>query len=172
VLPVARREARERALSLLYEAESKGISADAVIAELPVKPDAFATGLVLGVGSDQARIDSLISSHAIGWAMERMPVVDRALLRMATYELLAHEDVPTAVVISEAVDLATQYSTDESGRFVNGVLAAIATDVRGEPVPSLESIHPADPADPADPVESVDSVDRADRADRADPPSA
>jgi len=74
----------------------------------------------------------LISSHAIGWAMDRMPVVDRALLRMGTFELLAHGDVPTAVVISEAVDLATQYSTDESGRFVNGVLAAIAAEVRGE----------------------------------------
>jgi transcription antitermination protein NusB len=132
VLPVGRREARERALSLLYEAESKGTSPGEVIAELPVKPDAFAADLVLGVGSEQARIDSLISSHAIGWAMDRMPVVDRALLRLGTYELLEHEDVPTAVIISEAVDLATQYSTDESGRFVNGVLAAIATDVRGK----------------------------------------
>jgi transcription antitermination protein NusB len=144
VLPVARREARERALSLLYEAESKGVSPGAVIAELPVQPDAFATGLVMGVGSQQARIDSLISSHAIGWAMDRMPVVDRALLRMATYELLEHEDVPTAVIISEAVDLATQYSTDESGRFVNGVLAAVATDVRGESAPAPDSGDPAE----------------------------
>jgi transcription antitermination protein NusB len=142
VLPVARREARERALSLLYEAESKGVSPEVVIAELPVQPDAFATGLVIGVGSEQARIDSLISSHAIGWAMDRMPVVDRALLRMATYELLEHEDVPTAVVLSEAVDLAAQYSTDESGRFVNGVLAAIATDVRGEAVQATEPLDP------------------------------
>ena len=133
MLPVARREARERALSLLYEAESKGVRPEAVIADLPVQPDAFATDLVLGVGSQQARIDALISSHAIGWAMDRMPVVDRALLRMGTFELLGHEDVPTAVVISEAVDLATQYSTDESGRFVNGVLAAIAVEVRGDP---------------------------------------
>jgi transcription antitermination protein NusB len=131
VLPVGRREARERALSLLYEAESKGVSPGAVVAELPVPPDAFAADLVVGVASSQARVDLLISSHAIGWAMDRMPVVDRALLRMGTYELLAHADVPTAVIISEAVDLATQYSTDESGRFVNGVLAAIATDVRG-----------------------------------------
>jgi len=150
VLPVARREARERALSLLYEAESKDVSPEAVIAELPVKPDAFATGLVMGVGVEQARIDSLISSHAIGWAMDRMPVVDRALLRMGTYELLEHEDVPTAVIISEAVDLATQYSTDESGRFVNGVLAAIATDVRGESAPA---------PDPREPVERVERVD-------------
>jgi len=78
------------------------------------------------------RIDSLISCYSIGWVMDRMPAVDRALLRMATYEILSHPDVPTAVVISEAVDLATQYSTDESGRFVNGVLAAIAAVVRGD----------------------------------------
>jgi N utilization substance protein B len=63
--------------------------------------------------------------------MDRMPVVDRALLRMATYELLARPDVPTGVVISEAVELATEYSTDESGRFVNGVLGTIAGLLRG-----------------------------------------
>jgi N utilization substance protein B len=132
VQPVARREARERALSLLYEAESKGVEPVALLDELPVPPDAFAAGLVSGVGLELGRIDSLISSHSIGWVMDRMPAVDRALLRMATFELLSHPDVPTAVVISEAVDLAAQYSTDESGRFVNGVLAAIAVVVRGD----------------------------------------
>ena len=146
MLPVARREARERALSLLYEADSKGVPPEAVIAELPVQPDAFATDLVLGVGSQRARIDSLISSHAIGWAVDRMPVVDRALLRMGTFELLAHGDVPTPVVISEAVDLATQYSTDESGRFVNGVLAAIAAEVRGESGDTGGEAEPLNPA--------------------------
>ncbi len=139
------------------------MSPGAVLAELPVKPDAFAEGLVVGVESEQARIDSLISSHAIGWAMDRMPVVDRALLRMATYELLAHADVPTAVIISEAVDLATQYSTDESGRFVNGVLAAIATDVRGAagaPAGTLDSPSVLDSAEVLDspvPPGSADS---------------
>jgi transcription antitermination protein NusB len=133
-------------LSLLYEAESKGVPPEAVIAELPVQPDAFATDLVLGVGSQQERIDALISSHAIGWALDRMPVVDRALLRMGTFELLGHEDVPTAVVISEAVDLATQYSTDESGRFVNGVLAAIAVEVRGHSGDIGGAAEPVDPA--------------------------
>ena len=75
-------------------------------------------------------IDDLISGHAIGWTVDRMPVVDRALLRMATFELMARPDVPTGVVISEAVELATQYSTDESGRFVNGMLATIAGVIR------------------------------------------
>ena len=130
MLPVARREARERALSLLYEASSKGASPAAVLAELPVAPDAFAVDLVRGVEAQQLRVDELIEANAIGWALGRMPVVDLAVLRMATYELLAHPDVPTAVVISEAVELASQYSTDESGRFVNGVLATIADQVR------------------------------------------
>jgi len=130
VLPVARREARERALSLLYEAEAKQASPGQVLDDLPVPPDAFTADLVRGVGADVERIDGLISRHAIGWALDRMPAIDRAVLRMATYELLARPDVPTAVVLSEAVELAAGYSTDESGRFVNGVLSAIATDAR------------------------------------------
>jgi N utilization substance protein B len=114
----------------LYEASSKGASPGEVLAELPVAPDAFAVDLVRGVEEQQPRIDGLIEANAIGWALGRMPVVDLAVLRLATYELLAHPDVPTAVVISEAVELASQYSTDESGRFVNGVLATIADTVR------------------------------------------
>jgi N utilization substance protein B len=130
VAPVARREARERALSLLYEAESKGREPAEVLEDLPVPPDPFSAGIVTGVGSRREEIDRLIQEHAIGWAIDRMPVIDRAVLRMGTYELLAHPDVPTAVVLSEAVELAGSYSTDESGRFVNGVLSAIATDIR------------------------------------------
>jgi transcription antitermination protein NusB len=130
VLPVARREARERALSLLYEAEAKQMSPDQILADLPVAPDAFAADLVHGVGANLVRIDGLIGAHAIGWALDRMPAVDRAVLRLATYELIAHDDVPTAVVLSEAVELAASYSTDESGRFVNGVLSAVSAEVR------------------------------------------
>ena len=132
MLPPTRREARERALSLLYEAESKRVAPGDVLKDLPVEPDPFVADVVAGVGRELQRIDALISTHAIGWELERMPVVDRALLRMATYELIGRPDVPTAVVISEAVDLAGQYSTDDSGRFLNGVLAAIASEVRGE----------------------------------------
>jgi N utilization substance protein B len=129
-VPGARREARERALSLLYEAEAKGQAPGEVVRELPVAPEPFAAALVEGVGSRAEEIDGLISRHSIGWALERMPAVDRALLRMATFELLSRPDVPTAVVLSEAVALAGSYSTDDSGRFVNGVLAAIAGEVR------------------------------------------
>ncbi|MGH9056696.1 MAG: transcription antitermination factor NusB [Acidimicrobiales bacterium] len=126
----ARREARERALSLLYEAESKGVAPGTVLSELPVTPDRYASDLVEGVERDLARIDALLAAHSIGWEIDRMPAVDRALLRMATFELLDRPDVPTAVVISEAVELAKQYSTDDSGRFVNGVLATVAGVVR------------------------------------------
>jgi N utilization substance protein B len=133
----ARREARERALALLYEADSKQVDAAEVLAELPVAPDPFVVLLVEGVGRTRSEADRLIEDNAIGWALDRMPVIDRTLLRMAVFELLGLPDVPTAVVISEAVDLATQYSTDESGRFVNGVLAKIAEQTRpGHPAGS------------------------------------
>jgi N utilization substance protein B len=125
-----RREARERALGLLYEAEVKGITPAELLAELPVAPDPFAAAEVAGVGSAMARLDALIGRYAVAWAVDRMPAVDRALLRMATWELLERPDIPTGAVISEAVELAKAYSTEESGRFVNGVLGSLAADVR------------------------------------------
>jgi N utilization substance protein B len=125
-----RREARERALGLLYEADAKGQDGQQVLDDLPVPPDPFVVELVRGVGSRAAEIDPLISANSIDWALERMPVVDRTVLRMAIWELLARTDVPIGVVISEAVELAKRYSTEESGRFVNGVLASVAAKVR------------------------------------------
>ena len=127
-----RREARERALSLLYEADVKDMAPSAVLADLPVPPDAFVADLVRGVGANLERIDQLISKYAIDWTLDRMPLVDRTVLRIAAYELLDRSDVPTGAVVSEAVELAKRYSTDESGRFVNGVLGSIADEVRGD----------------------------------------
>lgn len=130
-MPVgSRREARERALGLLYEAEAKGITPAEVLAELPVPPDPFAADLVAGVGAVQERLDELISRFAVDWTVERMPVIDRTVLRIATFELVERPEVPIAAVISEAVELAKTYSTEDSGRFVNGVLASIAAEVR------------------------------------------
>jgi N utilization substance protein B len=126
-----RREARERALGLLYEAEAKAVTPDAVLADLPVPPDEFARDLVHGVQANQVETDELIRRYAKGWALERMPVIDRTLLRMAIYELGHRPDVPTAAIISEAVELAKRYSTDDSGRFVNGMLGRIAEELRG-----------------------------------------
>ncbi len=126
----SRREARERALSLLYEAEVKGIPPEAVLEELPLDPDPFAADLVVGVGKHVATIDELIARFAIDWAIDRMPTVDRNVLRLAVYELLERPDVPVGAVISEAVELAQRYSTDGSGRFVNGMLSSIASEAR------------------------------------------
>lgn len=127
----SRREARERAFMLLYEAEAKALTPSALLADLPVAPDDYTCAVVRGVEANSSEVDSLITRHAIGWALDRMPAVDRAVLRVATFELLGRPDVPTAVVLSEAVELAGEYSTDESGRFVNGVLASVAAAVRG-----------------------------------------
>ena len=125
-----RRAARERALELLYEAETKGTTAAEIADVLPIAPDAYAVELATGVDVHHEEIDRIIVEHLTGWTLERMPSVDRALLRMATFELL-HCDVPVGVVISEAVELASEFSTDDSSRFVNGVLSAIARERRG-----------------------------------------
>jgi N utilization substance protein B len=95
-----------------------------------VAPDSYATALATGVDDNRDEIDALVGRHAKGWTLERMPSVDRAVLRMATFELLHREDVPVAVAISEAVELAQEFSTDESGRFVNGVLSSVAKQAR------------------------------------------
>ena len=125
-----RRQARERALSLLYEAETKGVAPAEVLAALPVEPARFATELVTGVGEHAEEVDGYIRKFAEGWALERMPAVDRAVLRIAVFELLHRLDVPTGAVLSEAVELAGRYSTEESSRFVNGLLAHVAREVR------------------------------------------
>ena len=130
VLPGARRRARERALELLYEAETKDLSPTQLLAELPVAPEEYASQLVMGVERRGEEVNRLLGRHATGWTIERMPVVDRCVLRMAAYELLDELDVPVAVVLDEAVELAKTYSTEDSGRYVNGVLSAVATEVR------------------------------------------
>ncbi|HEX2047242.1 MAG TPA: transcription antitermination factor NusB [Acidimicrobiales bacterium] len=128
----SRRQARERALSLLYEAESKDAAPAVVLAALPVEPAPFAAELVTGVGEHLDELDKWIASYARDWTIDRMPALDRALLRMGVYELLHRPDVPTGAVISEAVELAQRFSTDESSRFVNGMLARIAETVRSD----------------------------------------
>ena len=125
-----RRDARERALSLCYELDVRGSSLDDLLAGLPAPPDAYAVELVRGVEDNREEVDALIRKYADRWSLERMPVIDRNLLRMAVFELAHRPDVPVAVAISEAVELAKRYSTDDSGRFVNGMLGRIAEVVR------------------------------------------
>jgi N utilization substance protein B len=126
-----RHEARERALALLYEAEMKRMGLLEVLESLSVRPDPFTAALVEGVGARAEHIDALVDAASKGWDIDRMPVLDRSILRLAAYELIAEPDVPVAVVIDEAVELAKQYSTEFSGGFVNGVLSTIARQVRG-----------------------------------------
>lgn len=143
----SRRQARERALSLLYEAESKDVAPAAVLAALPVEAAPFAVDIVRGVGDHLDEVDKWIAEYARDWTIERMPALDRALLRMGIFELLHRPDVPTGVIISEAVELAQRYSTDESSRFVNGMLARIAETVRpgsGSPPMLASESEPVD----------------------------
>jgi N utilization substance protein B len=126
----SRREARERAVSLLYEAEAKSVNPQAVLDELPLPAEPFTAELVAGVGEHLGELDDLLRAHSVDWKLERMPAIDRALLRLGGFELVHRPEIPVGAVISEAVELAKQYSTDESGRFVNGMLSAIAAKVR------------------------------------------
>ena len=98
-----------------------------MLAALPVAPDPFARPLVDGGRAHRAEVDPLIAGAAVGWPLDRMAVVDRLVLRLAVAELLDPDGPPVAVVIDEAVELAKTYSTEESGRFVNGVLSTVAT---------------------------------------------
>ena len=125
-----RHQQRERALSLLYEAELKGESPLAVLDGLPVRPDGYVCTLLEGAVATRAEADTRISAASVGWPLERMAVIDRLVLRLAVAELLDTDGPPLAVVIDEAVQLAKTYSTDDSGSFVNGILSTIAAEVR------------------------------------------
>ena len=134
----ARSKARKRALDILFEAELRGspvleLLAERITLASPPVPD-YAADLVRGVAVHSARIDELISTYAEGWTLDRMPAVDRNVLRIGVYELLWAQDVPDGVAISEAVLLARDLSTDASPAFVNGLLARIA-----ELKPSLQT---------------------------------
>lgn len=130
VVASTRREARERALLLAYEREQRGVTtAELLTAQQGLDP--YARRLVEGTDTHADEIDECIDRWSTHWSIDRMPVVDRTLLRLATYELVHELDTPTGVVLSEAVELAQQYSTKDSGRFVNGLLARIAGVVRG-----------------------------------------
>jgi transcription antitermination protein NusB len=126
----ARSKARKRAVDVLYAADLRGRSrldqlAEEVASGQPPVND-YTLRLVEGVDEHAADIDRLIDTHATGWSLDRLPDVDRAILRMAVFELLWEDDVPDAVVIDEAVTLAKTLSTEDSPGFVNGVLGAIA----------------------------------------------
>ena len=128
----ARTKARKRALDLLFEAEQRGVNAADLLRERLATPvteaplSEFTADLVMGVVEHWGQVDELIATYSQGWTLTRMPAVDRAILRLGAYEVLFSTDVPEPVAISEWVGLATELSTDDSPRFVNGLLARLA----------------------------------------------
>ena len=126
-----RHAARERALHLLYESAMKQSRPSEVLEAQVLAPDAHADRLLRGVQDNSAEIDAVIEDLAPdGWPLSRMAVVDLNILRLGCFELAHCDDVPTGVVLAEAVELAERYGTDDSPRFVNGLLAAAATRLR------------------------------------------
>ncbi|WP_285684962.1 transcription antitermination factor NusB [Actinoplanes sp. NBRC 103695] len=129
----ARRKARKRALDVLYEADLRDLPPSQVMESYLERiekphPDhlGYTISLVDGVAKNLDRIDELIASYAEGWTLERMPVVDRNLARIAVFELLYVPEIDDPVAITEAVELAKQMSTDDSPRYLNGILGRIA----------------------------------------------
>jgi N utilization substance protein B len=129
-----RHQARKRAVDLLFEADARGLSpsetADVRTALAQTNADvaalhSYTVAVARGVGDQIAHIDDLISTHLQGWTLDRLPAVDRAILRVAVWELLYADDVPEPVAVDEAVQLAKELSTDESPGFVNGVLGQV-----------------------------------------------
>lgn len=139
-----RRESRERALELLYESDAKGLDPGEVIADLPLRPDDYAVELCTGVADHRVEIDSVLDRYAQRWSVSRMAAMDRAVLRLGVFELATQLGVPRGVCLSEAVELGSTYgSTDDTSKFVNGVLSAVADEVRD------------DGSDPWVPIEAV-----------------
>jgi N utilization substance protein B len=131
----ARSEGRESALQMLFAMEAGGGSAERVIAaywrETPGDPEgrSYADDAVRGVAADLEKVDEIIRKASTNWRLERMARVDRNVLRLGTWELLRSREVPRAVILDEAVELAKRFGSEDSGAFVNGVLDRVATDV-------------------------------------------
>ncbi|WP_030610424.1 transcription antitermination factor NusB [Streptomyces sclerotialus] len=130
----ARNKARKRAFQILFEADQRGADVQTVLADWmrhartdPRQPpvNEYTLELVEGYADHVGRIDELIAQYAVGWTLDRMPVVDRNILRLGAYELIWVDETPDAVVIDEAVQLAKEFSTDDSPSFVNGMLGRL-----------------------------------------------
>jgi N utilization substance protein B len=128
----ARTKARSRALDILFEADQRGLNAQTLLEQRLGDPESrvgnnpYSSEIVRGVVAKWTDINTALTDYSQGWTIERMPAVDRAILRMGAWEVLYNEDIPDAVAISEAVTLATELSTDESPSFVNGLLGRLA----------------------------------------------
>ena len=130
----ARSKGRKRALDILYESDIKGVNPLWLVKERTATTDeiaSFASELVEGYGVQAAEIDALIDSHAKNWDLDRLASVDRNILRIAVFEIMHSESrsVPTSVAIDEALELASTLSTDESPKYIHGILSAIAKEI-------------------------------------------
>jgi len=129
-----RRKSREFALQLLYEMEMKGSDPKSALEraheEISEEGRMFASDLLEGTFRNKREIDDLIERHSLHWKLARMAVVDRNILRLAVYELLYLHDVPTSVVLNEAIEIAKKFGTEDSGAFINGILDKVAKEVR------------------------------------------
>jgi N utilization substance protein B len=124
----ARRKARKRALDFLYEADIRGASALELLALRPAEElsqGEYVAELLVGVAEHRSKIDELITTYAQGWDMDRMPAIDRNILRIALFELLWVDGLDDQIAVSEAVEIATELSTDDSAKYINGVLGRI-----------------------------------------------
>ncbi|MDA8081572.1 MAG: transcription antitermination factor NusB [Actinomycetota bacterium] len=131
VVPIgSRREGRERVISLLYEMEVKSCSASTLLQELTLKPDPFVAERLLGITDNQVLLNSEIRKLSGDWEPSRMPLLDHAILQLGMFELIFRPEVPTGVILSEAVELAQKFSTESSGKFINGLLSAAAKQLR------------------------------------------
>jgi len=129
-----RRKARKDALEILYEKEITGQPFGEIIKHRMLargeEPSDFTIKLIHGVEEHLEEIDGIIAAHTDNWAIDRMPIVDRNLMRIGLYEMLYEEDIPYSVSINEVVELAKIYGMEESSKFVNGVLGRIATELK------------------------------------------
>jgi N utilization substance protein B len=124
----ARRKARKRALDFLYEADIRGLTALTLLADRPAEELSqgdYVRELLVGVEEHLVKIDELITTYAQGWDMDRMPAIDRNILRIALFEILWLSNLDDEIAVSEAVEIATELSTDDSAKYINGVLGRI-----------------------------------------------
>jgi N utilization substance protein B len=131
----SRRRARRQAIDVLYQADVTGRDPQLALAEWHTAGrdvDPFAEELVEGVTANRVAIDEVLSAHSEHWTLDRMASVDRTILRLAVFELIHRSDVPTSAAISEAVEIAKELSTEDSGRFVNGILGRVAAELSPE----------------------------------------
>ena len=130
-LQLSRREDREPALGYLYEADMTGDSVSLVLERNHADDDEYGYDIAVGVAANFAELDELIDAVAEDWSVDRMAGIDRSILRMGVWELVHSPEVPTTAVVSEAVALANDYSTERSAPFINGILAKLASTQRG-----------------------------------------